>query len=61
MDWDRNLEAFKRAQIHNAIGQGGDVLRQGEARLAERGVIGHDEHVFKEAVDGIAQFSHDLN
>ena len=51
------LKAFKRAEIDDTIGQGRDVLHEGEARLAKRGIVDHDEHVCKEAIDGIAQVS----
>ena len=37
------------------------MLGEGEARLLEVGIIDHDEHVFEEAVDGGAQFGHDLD
>ena len=35
------------------------MLGKGETRLLEVGIIDHDEYVFKEAVDGVAQFGHD--
>ena len=37
------------------------MLGKGEARLLEAGIIDHDEYVFKEAVDGVAQSGHDLD
>ena len=37
------------------------MLGKGEARLLEVGIIDHDEYVFEEAVDGVAQFGHDLD
>jgi hypothetical protein len=49
------LEAHDLAQIHRAVGDGGDGVDQGQPIAAHSLVFGHHQHSLEEGIDGIGQ------